>query len=48
MNTPEAEPSSYSTLNDHCGLFFGLASLVLAVGACYLLAGGGPKLSGRP
>ena len=48
MDTPEAEPSSYSTFNDLCGLVFGLDSLVLAVGACHLLAGGGPKPSGRP
>src|SRR5271157_2165168 len=37
MDTPAAEPSSYSTFDTLCGLVFGLAVLVLAVGACLLL-----------
>jgi len=33
MDTPEAELGSYTNFNDLYGLVFGLASLVLAVGA---------------
>jgi len=37
MDTPAAEPSSYSMFDTLCGLVFGLAVVVLAVGACLLL-----------
>ncbi len=37
MDTPAEEPSSYSTFDTLCGLVFGLAVVVLAVGACLLL-----------